>query len=131
LQSSCLSIHGITLGALVTQVGAIKLQTLATELGTDLSGLVASAESNIVRCPDEATAKQMIELIENVRKEGDTVGGVITCIIQNSPVGLGEPLFDKLQGDLAKAMFSINAVHGFEYGSGFDGSSKARFRKQR
>lgn len=79
-------------------------------------------ESNIVRCPDEATAERMIEKINAVRKEGDTVGGTITCVLQNVPVGLGEPVFDKLHAELGKAMLSINAVKGFEYGSGFCGA---------
>lgn len=79
-------------------------------------------ESNAVRCPDIATAAKMEEYIKQVRKEGDTVGGTITCVIQNVPVGLGEPVFDKLHAELGKAMLSINAVKGFEYGSGFCGA---------
>jgi len=74
-----------------------------------------------VRCPDEAVADRMIELIQDTRAKGDTVGGVITCVIKGCPVGLGEPVFDKLHAELGKAMLSINAVHGFEYGSGFAG----------
>ena len=77
-------------------------------------------ESNAVRCPDPDTASKMIELIESVKKEGDTIGGVITCVIKNCPVGLGEPVFDKLNADLAKAMVGINAVKAFALGSGFD-----------
>ncbi len=79
-------------------------------------------ESNIIRCPDDETATKMIHRINEVKKQGDTIGGVITCIIQNVPVGLGEPVFDKLHAELGKAMLSINAVKGFEYGSGFEGS---------
>ena len=79
-------------------------------------------ESNDVRCPDEIIANQMIEKIKNIRKEGDTIGGTITCVIQNVPIGLGEPVFDKLHAELGKAMLSINAVKGFEYGSGFCGA---------
>lgn len=79
-------------------------------------------ESNPVRCPDEETAAKMEELIREVRKQGDTVGGTITCVIQNVPVGLGSPVFDKLHARLGQAMLSINAVKGFEYGSGFCGS---------
>lgn len=79
-------------------------------------------ESNAVRCPDAATAAKMEEYIKQVRKEGDTVGGTITCVIQNVPAGLGEPVFDKLHAELGKAMLSINAVKGFEYGSGFCGA---------
>jgi len=78
-------------------------------------------ESNIVRCPDEPAAKKMIKLIETVRDQGDSVGGVVRGIIRNVPVGLGEPVFDKLSADLGKAMLSINAVKGFEIGSGFEG----------
>ncbi|MEZ4803178.1 MAG: chorismate synthase [Gelidibacter sp.] len=79
-------------------------------------------ETNDVRCPDEAIANQMIEKIKSVRKEGDTIGGTVTCVIQNVPIGLGEPVFDKLHANLGKAMLSINAVKGFEYGSGFCGA---------
>ncbi|WP_296145773.1 chorismate synthase [uncultured Flavobacterium sp.] len=79
-------------------------------------------ESNPVRCPDEATAQKMEEYIKQIRKEGDTVGGTVTCVIQNVPIGLGEPVFDKLHAELGKAMLSINAVKGFEYGSGFCGA---------
>lgn len=114
----------LLIGAFVSQVGSIKLESQNITIQSDISEIISAAESNIVRCPDQKTANAMIELIEQVRKEGDTVGGVITCVIKNVPVGLGEPLFDKLQADLAKAIFSINAVHGFEYGSGFEGSSR-------
>ncbi|HJX98772.1 MAG TPA: chorismate synthase [Chthoniobacterales bacterium] len=76
-------------------------------------------DANIVRCPDKAAAKKMISLIEKTRAEGDSLGGVIECIIRNAPVGLGEPVFDKLEADLAKAMLSLPATKGFEIGSGF------------
>jgi chorismate synthase len=76
-------------------------------------------ESNIIRCPDQKIAKQMIEKINDIREKGDSVGGIISTIVKNMPKGLGEPVFDKLNADLAKAMFSINAVKGFEIGSGF------------
>ena len=79
-------------------------------------------ESNNVRCPDEETALKMENHIKEIRKQGDTVGGTITCVLQNIPIGLGEPVFDKLHADLGKAMLSINAVKGFEYGSGFCGA---------
>ena len=79
-------------------------------------------ESNAIRCPDAATAEKMIARVKEIKKEGDTIGGTITCVIQNVPVGLGEPVFDKLHADLGKAMLSINAVKGFEYGSGFCGA---------
>ena len=83
---------------------------------------LSKIDSNDVRCPDTAFAKAFIDRIKEIRKEGDTIGGVITCVIQNVPVGLGEPVFDKLHAELGKAMLSINAVKGFEYGSGFEGA---------
>lgn len=101
--------------AFVSQVGSITLNKSYQEL--DLS----QTETNPVRCPDPETAAEMEAHIREVRKEGDTIGGVITCVIQNVPIGLGEPVFDKLHAQLGKAMLSINAVKGFEYGSGFDG----------
>ncbi|MEO1032116.1 MAG: chorismate synthase [Bacteroidota bacterium] len=79
-------------------------------------------ESNAIRCPDEASAERMIKKVKEVKKQGDTIGGTITCVLQNVPVGLGEPVFDKLHAELGKAMLSINAVKGFEYGSGFCGA---------
>ncbi len=106
----------IKIYAYVHRVGNIICPLNYTQL--DLNQI----DSNIVRCPDAPTAEKMIERIEEVRKQGDTLGGVITCIIQNCPIGLGEPVFDKLHADLGKAILSINAVQGFEYGSGFEGS---------
>ena len=79
-------------------------------------------DENEVRCPDETTAKLMIERIEQARKKGDTVGGMITCVIKNAPKGLGEPVFNKLHAELGKAMLGINACKGFEYGTGFEGA---------
>ncbi|MFQ3239622.1 MAG: chorismate synthase [Olleya marilimosa] len=79
-------------------------------------------ESNDVRCPDSAIAEKMITRIKDIRKEGDTIGGTVTCVLQNVPIGLGEPVFDKLHAELGKAMLSINAVKGFEFGSGFCGA---------
>lgn len=111
--------HGIEMFAHVSSVGTIKAPNLQSN---DVAELLAVREENIVRCADPATAHQMIEFIDGVRKDGDTVGGKVSCIIKNCPVGLGEPVFDKLHADLGKAMLSINAVHGFEYGSGFEGS---------
>jgi len=105
----------LSIQAYVSQVGKIKLEKKYSEL--DLN----KTESNIVRCPDEMVAKKMIERIEEVKKEGDTIGGIVTCVLQHVPPGLGEPVFDKLHADLAKAMMSINAAHGFDYGSGFEG----------
>jgi chorismate synthase len=104
----------IQINAFVSKVGEIEAPHY-TQI--DLS----KSENNIVRCPDESTATKMIELIEQVRLDRDTIGGIVTCVIRNSPVGLGEPVFDKLHAELGKAMLSINAVKGFEYGSGFDG----------
>src|SRR5215469_3166131 len=80
---------------------------------------LAEVEANVVRCPDKAAAKKMISLIEKTRAEGDSLGGVIECVVRNAPVGLGEPVFDKLEADLAKAMLSLPATKGFEIGSGF------------
>jgi len=97
-------------------------ETAARVAAGAIAKLLAQREENIVRCVDPATANEMIEFIDSVRKDGDTVGGKINCIIHNCPPGLGEPVFDKLHADLGKAMLSINAVHGFEYGSGFSGS---------
>jgi len=111
--------RGIEIFAHVSGVGKLEAPNLDT---SDLQQLLEQRESNIVRCADPATAAEMTEFIDQVRKNGDTVGGRINTIIRNVPVGLGEPVFDKLHADLAKAMMSINAVHGFEYGSGFDGS---------
>ena len=82
----------------------------------------SNVESNPVRCPDKATADKMIKHIESIKKQGDTIGGTITCVIQNVPIGLGEPIFEKLHAQLGKAMLTINAVKGFEYGSGFCGA---------
>lgn len=107
---------GIEVQAYVSQVGNLKVEAPYTEL--DLS----QTESNEVRCPDATIAEQMIELIRKTRKEGDTLGGVVTAVVRGCPPGLGEPVFDKLHADLGKAMLSINAVKGFEYGSGFAGS---------
>ncbi len=105
--------YGIKIFAYVSQVQHIRLERSYLEIDP------ANIEKNIVRCPDEKTAQQMIELIEAVRKQGDTVGGIVTCAAQKVPAGLGEPAFDKLHADLGKAMLSINAVKGFEYGAGF------------
>ena len=100
--------------AYVSQVGEIKLNKDHSTLDFE------AIESNIVRCPDSQTADQMIDLISSIKKKGDTIGGVVKCVIQNVPVGLGEPVFQKLHAALGSAMLSINAVKGFAYGSGFD-----------
>ena len=109
-------ISTIKINAFVSSVGDIYLNKPYQEL--DFSNI----ESNSVRCPDSEIATKMEELIRQVKKDGDTIGGTITCVLQNVPIGLGEPVFDKLHADLGKAMLSINAVKGFEYGSGFCGS---------
>lgn len=106
---------GISVQAYVSQVGSLRLETPYQEMN------LADAENNIVRCPDPKVAEEMIELIDQTRKNRDTIGGVVSCVIQGTPPGLGEPVFDKLHADLGKGMLSINAVKGFEYGSGFDG----------
>ncbi|MEL0009541.1 MAG: chorismate synthase [Flammeovirgaceae bacterium] len=107
---------GIKINAYVSKVGKI-------EMGSNYKKLnLKNTESNIVRCPDEKFAKQFISLIDEARKNRDTIGGVITCVITGCPVGIGEPIFGKLHAELGKAMLSINAVKGFEYGSGFKGS---------
>ncbi|KGO83516.1 chorismate synthase [Flavobacterium beibuense F44-8] len=106
----------IKINAFVSSVGDIFIDKPYQALDFSLT------ESNPVRCPDLDTAAKMEEYIRQIRKEGDTVGGTITCVIQNVPVGLGEPVFDKLHAELGKAMLSINAVKGFEYGSGFCGA---------
>ena len=109
---------GISIVAYTSQVGNIALDNDYHRY--DLSAV----DSNIVRCPDAAVAERMIELIRQVRSEGDTIGGVITCVIKGVPVGLGEPVFGRLNAQLGAAMLSINAVKGFEYGLGFDFAEK-------
>lgn len=109
-------IPGITIQAYTSSVGDIFLEKPYQSLDFSL------VESNAVRCPDTEVAAAMEEYIKQVRKDGDTVGGTVTCVIKNVPAGLGEPVFDKLHAELGKAMLSINAVKGFEYGSGFCGA---------
>lgn len=112
--------YDIEFFAHVSSVGHIMAPNLDSD--SSIEQWLAQREANIARCVDPAIANQMIDFIDAVRKEGDTVGGQIACVIKNTPVGLGEPVFDKLHAELGKAMLSINAVHGFEYGSGFAGS---------
>jgi len=114
-----LKTQGIEIVAHVSSVGRIDAPNIAI---TTAAEFIAEREKNIVRCADPATAEEMIAYIDGIRKQGDTVGGKVSCHIINCSVGLGEPVFDKLHADLGKAMLSINAVHGFEYGSGFAGS---------
>nr|WP_297164563.1 chorismate synthase [uncultured Dysgonomonas sp.] len=104
----------ISVTAYTSQVGGIKLDKLYSEY--DLNTI----EDTPVRCPDASKAEEMIALINEVKSKGDTIGGVITCVIKGTPVGLGEPVFGKLHAALGNAMLSINAVKGFEYGDGFD-----------
>jgi chorismate synthase len=106
---------GITINAWVSQVGTIGMPYPPNNIDY---GLI---ESNDVRCPDPSLAEEMIQLIKQIRKDGDTIGGSVTCNITGVPVGLGEPVFDKLHAELGKAILSINACKGFEYGSGFYG----------
>jgi chorismate synthase len=110
-----LSHFGISIRAWVSQVGTISLPYPPESIQYEL------IETNDVRCPDAEKAEEMIQLIRQVRKEGDTVGGCVTCTITGVPAGLGEPVFDKLHAELGKAILSINACKGFEYGSGFGG----------
>ncbi|NHE59107.1 chorismate synthase [Cyclobacterium plantarum] len=109
--------YGITINAYVSQAGHIRLEKPYAELD------FGQIESNMVRCPDSTTAEQMIALIDETRKNRDTIGGVVSCVAQGVPAALGEPVFDRLHAVLGHAMLSINAVKGFEYGSGFEGVS--------
>ena len=109
-------ISDININAFTSSVGDIFIDKPYQELN------FSNTENNIVRCPDDASAERMIEKIKEIRKAGDTIGGTITCVAQNVPVGLGEPIFNKLHAELGKAMLSINAVKGFEFGSGFCGA---------
>ncbi|WP_185859755.1 chorismate synthase [Blattabacterium cuenoti] len=109
-------IKDIKITSYVSSVGNISINKPYQDL--DLSKI----EESPIRCPDPYTAEKMISLIRKIQKKGDTIGGTITCVVKNVPVGMGEPVFNKLHAELARAMLSINAVKGFEYGSGFFGS---------
>lgn len=109
-------IDPMSIKAYTNSIGELKLDKTYDKVNFDL------IEKNPVRCPDVDLAKEMESYIKDIRKKGDTIGGVVTCVIQNVPIGLGEPVFDKLHAELGKAMLSINAVKGFEYGSGFKGT---------
>ena len=118
----------VVAGAIAKQfLSSIEIKAFTSSVGDlNLTGNyqtldLSKTESNVVRCPDPELAAQMIEKIKTIRKEGDTIGGTVSCLIKNVPVGLGEPVFDRLHAQLGKAMLSINAVKGFEYGSGFEG----------
>lgn len=115
IAKAVLKTMGITIQGYVNQVGNIRVDDNPENLDLSLT------ESNMVRCPDPVKAQEMEDLIMETRKAGDTIGGVVTCVIRDVPVGLGEPVFDKLHADLAKAVMSINACKGFEIGSGFGG----------
>ena len=108
---------GMQIQGYVSQVGSISCDSDYQNLD------LGQTEQNIVRCPDPKIASQMINFITQIKKEGDTIGGVVSCVIKGTPVGLGSPVFDKLHAQLGKAMLSINAAKGFEYGSGFAGVS--------
>jgi chorismate synthase len=110
-------LNPLSINAYVSAVGNIKLEVDPSTVD------FAEIENNPVRCPDQAKAAEMEAYIKQIRKEGDTIGGIVTCVIKNVPVGLGEPVIDKLHAELGKAMLSINAVKGFEYGSGFEGTT--------
>ncbi|QMW01964.1 chorismate synthase [Spirosoma foliorum] len=107
--------QGIQIQAYVSQVGKLKLAKPYQELN------LALTEENAVRCPDPEMAEQMFQYIDETRKQGDSIGGIVDCVVTGVPAGWGEPVFDKLHAELGKAMLSINAVKGFEYGSGFAG----------
>ena len=107
---------GININAYVSKVGTVEIEKAYTKLN------LQNTETNIVRCPDKKYAEKFISIIDHARKNRDTVGGIISCVITGCPVGIGEPIFGKLHAELGKAMLSINAVKGFEYGSGFKGS---------
>ena len=106
---------GISIYAYTSQVGSLALDNDYRKYNPSL------IESNAVRCPDPEMAERMYALIDEVRRDGDTIGGTVTCVVKDAPVGLGEPAFDKLHARLAYAMMGINAAKGFEYGMGFDG----------
>ena len=110
--------QGVHIQAYVSQVGKLKLEKTYSEMN------LALAEENAVRCPDPDTAERMFALIDDTRKKGDSIGGIVDCVITGVPAGWGEPVFDKLHAELGKAMLSINAVKGFEYGSGFAGAEQ-------
>ncbi len=109
--------HGISVQAYVSSVGTLVLEKDYQQLDLELT------ETSLVRCPDPVIAQRMEALIKEVRKAGDTLGGIITCVVKGCPAGLGEPVFDRLHADLGKAVLSINACKGFEIGSGFAGTT--------
>ena len=116
---------GINIIAYTSQIGNIKENGEWRMENGELLKLQNIVESNIVRCPDAVAAERMIDYIKKLRDENDSIGGIVTCIIKGLPVGLGEPIFDKISSDLAKAMLSINAAKGFDFGSGFEQIEKS------
>ena len=113
-----LNIYNIKIEAFTTQIGNVKVEEPFFENN------LQSAKENVLHCPDNAVSEQMLFLLREIAEQKDSIGCKIGCIIENLPVGLGEPIFDKLSADLAKAMMNINAAKGFEYGSGFDSASR-------
>jgi chorismate synthase len=109
--------HDIQLLAFVSQIGSVAIENEIEELSFN------AVEKSLVRCPDPETSSKMESFVAELKKEGDSTGGIICCMINNCPAGLGEPVFDKLHADLGKAMLSINAVKGFEYGYGFESAA--------
>ena len=112
---------GVEVFSYVSQVGTLKLEKNYTELDLYFEQKEMTDAVRDVRCPDPEVAQKMYDLIDETRKNRDTIGGIVTGVITGTPAGLGEPVFDKLHAELGKAMLSINAVKGFEYGSGFEG----------
>ncbi|MCP4553440.1 MAG: chorismate synthase [Bacteroidetes bacterium] len=107
----------VDITAFVSQIGPISIENELNDLTLE------SIEKSMVRCPDEEASLKMLKYVEQLKEEGDSTGGIITCMIEDCPIGLGEPVFDKLQADLGKAMLSINAVKGFEFGYGFESTT--------
>ena len=115
--------YGTEVVAFVSSIGDVSMESSLLSDPQYLSTLSRSAvDKSIVRCPDENTSEKMFTLVDRIRQEQDSIGGIITCVIRNSPVGLGEPCFDKLEAILAHAMLSIPATKGFSFGSGFEGT---------
>jgi chorismate synthase len=108
---------GVTIDACVTAIGHISIGNTPDVINRE------DVEKSIVRCPDETVSQKMISYLQELKSQGDSTGGIIKCIVKNCPPALGEPVFDRLHADLGKAMLSINACHGFEYGSGFSGAA--------
>jgi chorismate synthase len=127
-RETAIRVFGGAVARQLLSVSKLKIFAYVSQIGPHISKMpyqdiaIERIDSSLVRCPEESISTEMIKYIEELKNEGDTTGGVITCIIQNVPTGLGEPVYSKLQADLAAACMSINAAHGFEYGSGFSGA---------